>query len=504
MKRTLGLIGLLCAAAALTGAARASITFGVSEDRARALDPAAFFATMGNVGLTQNRASLNWDPAAPDVIPGHDEIAAWLPLAQASGVRVVFSLSSKGNRDLSVSTAAPQFAAWVANVAQAFPQVKNFVIGNEPNQPYFWQPQFDGAGHPVAAAAYESLLAASYDALKAVDPTINVIGVGLSPRGNDNPNARNNISRSPVRFLHDLGVAYRASGRTKPLMDEFAYHPYPAKNTDAPDVGYPWPNAGLPNLDRLKQALWDAFNGTAQPTAPETGRQTFGPPLRLELDELGWQAAVEPSLANLYFGAENMPTVDEAGQAQYYADSIRLAECDPAVMSLNFFLLVDEPDLTKWQSGLERIDGSHRPSYDMVKQQIAQTHGTCEGAPAHWKHSAQVSLPFVNWGNLKKVRSPRTTRWSFVAGAGEEATFKAGIFPVATSRKKIAQSLSTGRPKPLLAASGLIKAKNRVVVFPARKLKRGRYVYAIRFQAAMGLARTTQIVSRPFRVGTRR
>ena len=30
--------------------------------------------------------------------------------------------------------------------------------------------------------------------------------------------------------------------------------------------GYPWPNAGFVNLDRVKQAVWDAFAGTPQPT----------------------------------------------------------------------------------------------------------------------------------------------------------------------------------------------------------------------------------------------
>src|SRR5436190_22259895 len=98
--------------------------------------------------------------------------------------------------------------------------VKNYVIGNEPNQPRFWQPQFSSTGADLSGAAYEPLLAASYDALKAVDPSINVIGVGLSPRGNDNPFAKDNISTSPVRFLHDLGLAYRASKWNKPLMDE--------------------------------------------------------------------------------------------------------------------------------------------------------------------------------------------------------------------------------------------------------------------------------------------
>jgi hypothetical protein len=496
------LLALVCAAASLTGAARAGISFGVSEDRARTNDPAAFFATLNQVGLSENRAAISWDPAQPDTIQGQDEIANWLPYAQAAGVRVIFSLSAKNARDLTADPGRPaQFAAWAAHVAQTFPQVKDFVVGNEPNQPYFWQPQFDQVtGRPLSAAAYEPVLADSYDALKAVDPTINVIGIGLSPRGNDNPFAKSNISRSPVRFLHDLGVAYRASGRTKPLMDELAYHPYPAKNTDPPALGYSWPNAGLPNLDRLKQAVWDAFNGTAQPVFAEAYRDSFAQPLKLELDELGWQVAIQTGLGAMYFGAENVPTIDEATQAQYYTDAITWAECDPAVASLSFFLLVDEPDLSRWQSGLERIDGSQRPSYGAVQHAIALTHGDCPATPATWVHTTQVVLPSVGWGNLSRARSWRNKSWSFVAGAREEATYKAGIFKAGTRRATISKSLSKGRPKPVLAASGKISAKNRVVKFPARRLKRGRYLFAVRIQATMNTHRTTQFVSRVFRV----
>ena len=502
MKRILGLIVLLCAVTVPAGAARGGITFGVSEDSARAVNPAAFFTTLNDLGLTENRASLNWDPAQPDVIPGQAEIANWLPIAQAHGIRIVFSLSTKTARDLTADQTRPaQFANWVGLVARSFPQVKDFVIGNEPNQPYFWLPQFDlNTGKALSAAAYEPVLARSYDALKAVDPTINVIGIGLSPRGNDNPAAHSNISRSPVRFIHDLGIAYRASGRAKPLMDELAYHPYPAKNTDAPQVGYPWPNAGLPNLDRIKQAVWDAFNGTAQPTFAETGRNTFAHPLTLELDELGWQVAIPPAYAGLYFGVENNPTVDDQTQGEFYAESIQMAECDPDVDALSLFLLRDEPDLSRWQSGLEYVNGDERPSYTAVKQTIAQTHGDCQGAPVVWRHTAQIVLPTVKWGNLVRPRSPRTTKWSFVAGAREQATFRAGVFKVGTTRAAMKRALTRGRPKPLLYLTGVIKSKNRVVQLPARRLKSGRYVYAILMTSSMNPRRTTQLVSRAFRV----
>ena len=167
--------------------------------------------------------------------------------------------------------------------------MNQFVIGNEPNQPAFWRPQFDAAGANVSAPSFGPYLAAAYDTLKGVDPDITVVGVGLSPRGNDRPTAKNNISTSPVRFLRALGAWYRRSGRTKPLMDAFSFHPYPNEATDPLERGYPWPNAGFANLDRLKQALWDAFDGTAQPTTLDG--------LKLHLDEVGWQVDTQGASA---------------------------------------------------------------------------------------------------------------------------------------------------------------------------------------------------------------
>jgi hypothetical protein len=490
------LLAAACAVLALAGAAQAGLTFGVSDDRPK---DAAFFQALSDLGVKQNRATIMWDPAQPNVIQGQAQIAQWLPLAQGAGVRVVFSILPRHARDITNSPSATgQFADFVRLVAQTFPQVKDYVIGNEPNQPYFWLPQFDGANRAVAAGAYEPLLAASYDALKAVDPTINVIGVGLSPRGNDNPHARSNISRSPVRFIHDLGVAYRASHRAKPIMDELAFHPYPAVNTDPPDTGYKWPNAGMPNLDRVKQAAWDAFNGTAQPTFAEAGVQNLHP-LQLELDEIGYQVTPLAGLAGLYHGTENVPTVDEPTQAEYYWDTLMSAECDPSIRSLSFFLLEDEPDLAKWQSGLERIDGSHREAYNAVKTTIAQTHGDCQTGMLAWRHVKGVLIAHASWGPLR--RTARTTKWRISAGASEEALFRAGIFKAGTSKRAITRSLTSGRPRAILSATGTIKAKTRTITFPSRRLKRGRYVMAIRMRAAMNTRRATLIISRVIRVG---
>ena len=91
-------------------------------------------------------------------------------------------------------------------------------------------------------------------------------------------------------------------------MDAFSFHPYPNEATDPLERGYPWPNAGFANLDRLKQALWDAFDGTAQPTTLDG--------LKLHLDEVGWQVDTAGRVG--YRGLENVPVTDEVTQAAIY------------------------------------------------------------------------------------------------------------------------------------------------------------------------------------------
>lgn len=499
--------GLFCCAALalmLAGAAQGGLEVGVTEDAGKASDGgAAFFAAVTDVGLKANRVSISWDPANPTVIQNQAEIQSWLPQAQAAHTRIIFAVSPLKARGLTGSgspAAVSQFVAFVQQLATTFPMVKDYVIGNEPNQTLFWLPQFSPVGKPLAAADYLRVLSQSYDALKAIDPTINVIGIGLSPRGNDRPNAKSNVSRSPVRFIRDLGVAYRASHRTKPLMDELAFHPYPSSNLDSPTVGYVWPNAGVPNLARVKQAVWDAFHGTAQPTFAEARTKTFAKPLMFELDEVGWQVAIPPDLATLYFGKESVGgTIDEQTQAQYYANAISLMACDTSVRALNFFHLMDEPNLDRWQSGLERVDLTHRPSYDAVKQTLVQTGGNCQGKKVAWRHATTVVGPRALFAS--RNRASTWKRWSFRAGANEEATFRAGVFPVTVGKRAIGRRLTSGRPAPLLKSKGTIPAKNRVVLFPSRLLKPGRYVFAIRMVATMNSQRTVLFISRPFRVG---
>ena len=47
-------------------------------------------------------------------------------------------------REVKAGLGSPSlFGSYVGALASIYPQVRQFVIGNEPNQPVFWQPQFD-------------------------------------------------------------------------------------------------------------------------------------------------------------------------------------------------------------------------------------------------------------------------------------------------------------------------------------------------------------------------
>jgi len=228
------ILAFACAAFAFAAPGQAALNVGVADDLpvGQPDGGAASVALMNDVGLKEVRLSVLWDSAQPTTIVNQAQIGAVLQVATLRGVNVVFSVAPLKARSITAPGANAQFVAFLDQVARTFPTVKSIIVGNEPNQPRFWQPQFDSRGRNVSGGAYEALLASSYDALKAVDPSISVIGIGLSPRGNDNPKASGNVSTSPVKFLQAVGAAYRASGRKKPLMDQFAYHLYPRKDTD--------------------------------------------------------------------------------------------------------------------------------------------------------------------------------------------------------------------------------------------------------------------------------
>ncbi|MGZ4335543.1 MAG: hypothetical protein ACXVRJ_14900 [Gaiellaceae bacterium] len=327
------------------------INYGVADDFGKYADDggAWFDSQLKGASLTEVRWTLAFDPANPTAIGELPFLQRSAPQAQADGIRVVLALYARP-----ASAHDPiAFCTWAQTVAATVKQwgIHDFIVWNEPNTALYWAPQ-----NKWAPAVYEALLATCYDAIHLADTDAKVIGFGLSPRSNGR------TQTPPMAFIAGVGAAYRKSGRTAPLMDQMSIHPYPnpSSPTDGPAVGYR--NTafyGIPNLDRVKQAIYDAFSGTGQPTTLNG--------LTFRIDELGWQT--NTTAYPQYFNGENVPVVPEQMQAADIRQTIeQYVACDPTITDVEWFLLVDEAtrdgkaqDGTRlgggWQSGLLTTGG---------------------------------------------------------------------------------------------------------------------------------------------------
>jgi hypothetical protein len=229
------------------------------------------------------------------------------------------------------------------------------IVGNEPNLNLFWMPQFDASGGDAAAVAYEKLLATTYDALKAAEPKLTVVGGALAPRGGDDPRAPR-PTHSPTAFLRDLGAAYRASGRTRPLMDELDVHVYGESPRIPPTLKHPRTTSiGIADYGKLLALM----------------RQAFGKELPIVYGEYGVESTVPPRVARLHYtGHEVVTPVDQQTQARYYREAIDLASCQPDVKALYLFHVFDEQELAGLQSGVYYADGQPKASLAPVRQAI--------------------------------------------------------------------------------------------------------------------------------------
>jgi hypothetical protein len=256
------------------------------------------------------------------------------------------------------------FAAYCAALVKALPTLTHVIVGNEPNLDTFWKPQFGAGGRDLAAVGYLDLLARSYDAIKAADPGVRVLGGALAPRGADRPHG-SRLTHSPTAFIRDLGSAYRASGRKRPLMDGFAFHPYMQASRISPTVPHPKNTSiTLADYPKLVALLDEAFKGTAQP----------GARLPVYYTEFGVQTIVPRSKVRSYGDQDSPSRPDRVSfdrQAAYYRSALALAYCQPTVRGIFVFHTFDEPDFAGWQSGLYFADGTPKPSLPAFKRAVA-------------------------------------------------------------------------------------------------------------------------------------
>ncbi|HET6600779.1 MAG TPA: hypothetical protein VFG57_02365, partial [Gaiella sp.] len=169
-----------------------TMALGAAEDAVRSPDLVTAKVKMTELrlaGMTAVRVTSNWRPGL--TAPTTGEIAILRNVeaaARLSGVKVYVSVYSPGSATTPLDALAQaQFAQYAAALAVALPSFDDIIVGNEPNLNRFWLPQFAPDGSIASAPAYLSLLAQTYDALKAVDPGLRVWGGAVSPRGSDRP-----------------------------------------------------------------------------------------------------------------------------------------------------------------------------------------------------------------------------------------------------------------------------------------------------------------------------
>jgi hypothetical protein len=165
----------------------------------------------------------------------------------------------------------------------------------------------------------------------------------------------------PLAFLRDLGAAYAASGRTRPLVDTFGHNPYPLNASEPPTAVHEDGYVGQGDYSSLVETLRNSFDGTSQPVTSiwylETGFQT-----------------VAPFRGPLYRGVETEASpLGAVDQARQLGNALKLAYCTQPLVSAFFnFQLADERRLGGWQSGLLWANWSPKPSLGPVRDLIRE------------------------------------------------------------------------------------------------------------------------------------
>jgi hypothetical protein len=312
-------------------------------------------------GFDALNVTTAWEPGRTR--PEPDELTVLRNVARATEVRnmqLLITAYAPRPRFAPVSDEEQQnYAEFMATLARELPTARNFAVWNEPNLNSFWLYQFDEAGDDIAARDYTALLARTYDALKAVSPRIRVYGGNLAPRGFDDAESPR-PTHSPTAFIRDMGTAFRESGRTKPVMDVFALHPYNTRSSIPPGQPHTGTSLGFGDYDKLVDLLGQAFDRTAQP----------GTDLPIAYTEYGVQSEIPESALGPYTNLQSplgKDAVSEETQAKYYREAFELAACQPTVIAVYIFHLFDEADLNRWQSGPYYADAKPKSSLPAIR-----------------------------------------------------------------------------------------------------------------------------------------
>ena len=332
----------VCAAAASAGTAGASsgVRFGIQddawlEDGPGTIDDRA--ETLQRLGFDVVRVTLNWYETEPS--PGDydwQRADRLLGALHRRGLDPVVTLwgtpdwASSNGLPNSPPTRGSDFERFANEVASRFPYVRYWLIWNEPNKATWLK--------PTSPSLYVTrLLNPGYEGIKDASPLAKIGGGVTAPRG-----GKSGIS--PVDFIKGMD---RAGAR----LDAYAHNPYPVYQGDTPYTGgCSCKTITMATLERLLRQVGQAF-----------------PQARVWLTEYAYQTNPPDP-----FG------VSPALQARYIGEAARRVFTAPKVDMLIHYLYRDEPELSRWQSGLETVGGKPKPALGATMLPLAQVvrHGS--------------------------------------------------------------------------------------------------------------------------------
>jgi hypothetical protein len=326
-----------CAFGVFAGSAHGAsgVQFGIQDDAWLEFGPGQLsdrVAKIDRLGLDVVRVTLNWYRAEPS-----EGSYRWnrsdriLRALRARGLKPVVTLwgtpawANGGGAPNIAPLRGEDFERFAYDAAQRYPFVSHWVMWNEPNKPTWLK--------PASATTYVSrILNPGYRGVKAANRRARVAGGVTGPRAGKG-------GVSPVDFI-------RAMDRAGARLDAYAHHPYPVFPGDTPYEG----GCGqckvltMASLERLVLFVGQAF-----------------PHARIWLTEYAYQTN-PPDV----FGVSR----DE--QARFIAEAARRVHQAPKVDMLIHYLYRDEPELARWQSGLETVKGEAKPALAATMLPLAQ------------------------------------------------------------------------------------------------------------------------------------
>jgi hypothetical protein len=333
------LVAVLLSACALgfsatSADAGSGVRFGIQDDAWLEFGPGRLsdrIAKLERMGFDVVRVTLNWHRAEPRLgryqWTRSDRLLSALRARGLRPVVTIWGAPGWANGE-ALPNVAPlrgeDFQRFVQAAAQRYPYVDDWIMWNEPNKPNWLK--------PASAQTYVSqILNPGYRGIKAVDRRARVAGGATGPTA-----GKGGIT--PVDFIRRMDAAGAR-------LDAYAHHPYPVFPGDTPFTGgCSCKTLTMASLERLLGIVGQAF-----------------PRARVWLTEYAYQT--NPPDA---FG------VTPAQQARFVGEAARRVYRAAKVDLLIHYLYRDEPELSRWQSGLETVEGRPKPALAATMLPFAQ------------------------------------------------------------------------------------------------------------------------------------